>query len=101
MLTKSTCQSCGGHLEFDVEDTGKKLNARIASKPPCSAPIPSQPANTRRAAAPAGQRNVQSRSESQSSKKTCATGLDIALRFFSSSVAEWSLTDALAILRNL
>jgi hypothetical protein len=25
MLTKSTCQNFGGHLEFDVEDTGKEI----------------------------------------------------------------------------
>jgi hypothetical protein len=25
MLTKSTCQNCGGHLEFDVDDTGKEI----------------------------------------------------------------------------
>jgi DNA-directed RNA polymerase subunit RPC12/RpoP len=53
MIGKSTCQNCGGDLEFDVEDTGKEiecphchqtilLRAAFRPAPPKSAPLPQQ-----------------------------------------------------------
>jgi uncharacterized Zn finger protein (UPF0148 family) len=79
MLTKSTCQSCGGHLEFDVEDTGKEiecphcqqttlLRAPFRPNQPTPAAPPRQPASE----------TFKAEAESQSSKKLAATGLDIA-----------------------
>jgi DNA-directed RNA polymerase subunit RPC12/RpoP len=78
MLTKSTCQNCGGHLEFDVEDTDKEIEC-----PHCHqttllrAPFgPDQhtPATPPR---PPASETFKAEAESQSSKKSVAILLDI------------------------
>ena len=58
MIGKSTCQNCGGDLEFDVEDTGKEiecphchqtilLRAAFRPAPPESAPLRNGPPTMR------------------------------------------------------
>jgi len=94
MLTNHLSKLCG-HLEFDVRHR-QEMNAALPANHLAPPPSSNQP--TPAAAAPAGQRKRSKRSPNHILKKTCGNRADIASAVLLSSVAEWSLTDALAIL---